>query len=64
MLLPKVPRVPDGPLPNGYKQLLDEKGPRAVSYTHLAKDVKPCSLELMKQFWDAGRGHVTYMTIA
>ena len=29
-----------------------------------AKDVKPCSLELMKQFWDAGRGHVTYMTIA
>lgn len=27
VLLPKVPRVPDGPLPNGYKQLLDEKGP-------------------------------------
>ncbi|MBE5780452.1 MAG: N-acetylglucosamine-6-phosphate deacetylase [Clostridiales bacterium] len=27
-------------------------------------DVKPCSLELMKQFWEAGRGYVTYMTIA
>ncbi|WP_395978897.1 pyruvate carboxylase [Christensenella sp. MSJ-20] len=37
VLLPKVPRVPDGPLPNGYKQLLDEKGPRAVADAVLAE---------------------------
>jgi N-acetylglucosamine-6-phosphate deacetylase len=29
-----------------------------------AEDVKPPSLDLMKRLWEAGRGHVTYMTIA